>query len=26
VALVSEDMKVLLTPAQLRGETLDMGH
>ena len=26
VALVSEDMKVLMTPAQLRGETLDMGH
>jgi 3-deoxy-manno-octulosonate cytidylyltransferase (CMP-KDO synthetase) len=26
VAFVTEDMKVLMTPAQLRGETLDMGH
>jgi 3-deoxy-manno-octulosonate cytidylyltransferase (CMP-KDO synthetase) len=26
VALVSENMKVLMTPAQLRGETVDMGH
>ena len=26
VALVSENMKVLMTPAQLRGDMLDMGH
>ena len=26
VSLVWEDMKVLLTPAELRGETIDMGH
>jgi 3-deoxy-manno-octulosonate cytidylyltransferase (CMP-KDO synthetase) len=26
VALVSENMKVLMTPAELRGETVDMGH
>lgn len=26
VALVWENMKVLMTPAQLRGETVDMGH
>lgn len=26
VALVSENMKVLMTPAELRGDTLDMGH
>jgi CMP-2-keto-3-deoxyoctulosonic acid synthetase len=26
VALVWDDMKVLITPEQLRGETLDMGH
>ena len=26
VALVTENMKVLMTPAELRGETLDMGH
>jgi 3-deoxy-manno-octulosonate cytidylyltransferase (CMP-KDO synthetase) len=26
VTLVSEDMKVLITPAELRGEPLDMGH
>lgn len=26
VALVTEDMKVLMTPAQLRGEIVDMGH
>ena len=26
VTLVTEDMKVLITPAELRGETLDMGH
>jgi 3-deoxy-manno-octulosonate cytidylyltransferase (CMP-KDO synthetase) len=26
VTLVSENMKVLMTPAELRGETLDMGH
>ncbi|MCF3592401.1 hypothetical protein LZG00_00105 [Rhodobacteraceae bacterium LMO-12] len=26
VAQVTEDMKVLMTPAELRGETLDMGH
>lgn len=26
VALVTEDMKVLITPAQLRGDVVDMGH
>ena len=26
VALVTENMKVLMTPAELRGETVDMGH
>ena len=26
VTVVSENMKVLMTPAELRGETLDMGH